>query len=354
MVPWRSVSWDLGMLRFVYDICQYSEGTKSGANSPHTHPRATEIQIVVQGGPVYTEFIMENGARTVKNTVHRGSATIFPWVPPFFTTSLLSEQSYYFSGRDLSISNRIWVRYLLINLEPPLIAPAACDPTVFVASFDHVDPGTSQIAQNFFALDEAVVDATLGEIGVSVLDHLELPANFILGAQECLDRCNIDRSTFNFSWADSIHLLTHCVLNLILPSATFKDYAIFSNSTWGAETALPASVSSMYGAPSGTAAAKSAVALLADGSTASGTVDIPFAQNPLRPAVIGLGATAAVLLLAVISLSAVMACRRSSGVKASSRLHDQTSSLDGGRYSNINVLPYDDSEAFPSGRSKAW
>lgn len=50
----------------------------SGANSPHLHPRATELQIIVQGGPVYTEFIMENGARTVKNTVPIGSATIFP------------------------------------------------------------------------------------------------------------------------------------------------------------------------------------------------------------------------------------------------------------------------------------
>lgn len=50
----------------------------SGANSPHTHPRATEIQIVVQGGPIYTEFIMENGASAVKNTVPVGSATIFP------------------------------------------------------------------------------------------------------------------------------------------------------------------------------------------------------------------------------------------------------------------------------------
>ena len=50
----------------------------SGANSPHTHPRATEIQIVVQGGPIYTEFIMENGASPVQNTVPLGSATIFP------------------------------------------------------------------------------------------------------------------------------------------------------------------------------------------------------------------------------------------------------------------------------------
>jgi hypothetical protein len=62
-----------------------------------------------------------------------------------------------------------------------LISFIACEPTVFIASFDNVDPGTSSIAQNFFALDQGVVDATLGEIGVSVLDHLDLPTNFILG-----------------------------------------------------------------------------------------------------------------------------------------------------------------------------
>jgi hypothetical protein len=261
-----------------------------GANSPHTHPRATELQIVVQGGPIYTEFIMENGARTVKNTVPLGSATIFPKGSIHFQQNL------------------------------------ACEPTIFVASFDHVDPGTSQIAQNFFALDQGVVDATLGEIGVSVLDHLDLPANFILGAQECLDRCNIDRSTFNFT-------------------ATFKDYAIFSNSTWGAASELPASVSSMYGAPASTPAAKNDVALLADSSE---TVDIPFARNPLRPAVIGLSVTAAALLLAVVSLSALMACRRRSGAKASSHIYAETASLEGRKYGN--VLPYDDSEVFPSAR----
>ena len=48
-------------------------------------------------------------------------------------------------------------------------------------------------------LNKGVVDATLGEVGVSFLDHLMLPDNFILGAQECLDRCKIDRSTFNFT-----------------------------------------------------------------------------------------------------------------------------------------------------------
>lgn len=135
----------------------------SGANSPHTHPRATEIQIVVQGGPIYTEFIMENGANVINNSVPLGSATLFPKGSIHFQQNM------------------------------------GCAPTVFIASFDNVDPGTSQIAQNFFQLNQGVVEATLGDVGVSVLNAMKLPENIILGAQECLDRGGIDRSTFNFT-----------------------------------------------------------------------------------------------------------------------------------------------------------
>jgi hypothetical protein len=142
-------------------------------------------------------------------------------------------------------------------------------------------------------------------------------------------------------------VLVHYILNSIF-SATFKDYAIFSNSTWGEASELPASVSSMYGAPASTPAAKNDVALLADGSTTSETVDIPFARNPLRPAVIGLSVTAAALLLAVVSLSVLMAYRRRSGAKASPHIYAETASLDGRKYGN--VLPYDDSDVFPSAR----
>ena len=56
-----------------------------------------------------------------------------------------------------------------------------CETTVFVASFDFVDPGTLQIAQNLFSLDKGVVNATLGDIGVNIFDKLDLPANVVLG-----------------------------------------------------------------------------------------------------------------------------------------------------------------------------
>ena len=49
-------------------------------NSPHTHPRATELQLVTSGGPIQTALIQENGVRTVQNTMSVGSAAIFPYV----------------------------------------------------------------------------------------------------------------------------------------------------------------------------------------------------------------------------------------------------------------------------------
>jgi hypothetical protein len=252
-----------------------------GANSPHTHPRATEIQIVVQGGPIMAEFIQENGARAVQNVVPIGSATLFP------------EGSIHFQQ----------------NL--------ACEPTVFIASFDNVDPGTSQIAQNFFALDAGVVNATLGDLGATILENLKLPENLILGAQSCLDRCGIDRSTFNFS-------------------ATFKDFAIFSNSTWATPPALPASVTDQYSGKSSAAGKSTLSNLLADGS-----VDVPFNKNPLRSAVMGLAAAVVALLLTVVALLITMACRRRSGVK----MARFTGGGAVGGPSYTYATPYDDSDS---------
>ena len=62
-----------------------------------------------------------------------------------------------------------------------LTAAAGCETTTFVASFDFVGPGALQAAQNVFALDKGVLNATLGGVGVGFLDHLELPANVVLG-----------------------------------------------------------------------------------------------------------------------------------------------------------------------------
>ena len=48
-------------------------------NTPHTHPRATEINFSVNG-TLRTGLLTENGARFVVNSLPAGSATIFPMV----------------------------------------------------------------------------------------------------------------------------------------------------------------------------------------------------------------------------------------------------------------------------------
>lgn len=48
-----------------------------GLNTPHTHPRATELNYVVNG-TLRTGFLMENGARFVFNEAHAGTVSVFP------------------------------------------------------------------------------------------------------------------------------------------------------------------------------------------------------------------------------------------------------------------------------------
>jgi len=88
-------------------------------------------------------------------------------------------------------------------------------------------------------------------------------------------------------------------------SSTFADYIAFSNSMWAVAPAVPSSawpVSTTDVSLSSTStAAPQKLAALADGS---------FSQNPLRPAVIGLGAGCVGLLLALVAVLAVMASRR--------------------------------------------
>lgn len=256
-----------------------------GLNSPHTHPRATEIQIVTQGGPIQAAFAMENGAKVVQNVVPVGSATVFPKGSMHFQQNL------------------------------------GCDPAVFVASFDFVDPGALQIAQNLFALDQGVINATLGDIGVNMFDHLKLPANVVLGAQSCLDRCGINRSTFNFS-------------------STFAEYVVFSNSSWSAVPPLPASALPPSSSSSAIRTAQNAAAF--DVSTNNGS-DIPFGQNPLRHAVIGLSVASAALLLA-LAAALIFGRRRK-------HAHSIVASKAQETRGYVYTTPYDDSETLHDGHS---
>ena len=79
-------------------------------NSPHTHPRATEINFSVNT-TLRAGFLAENGARFVSIDLAPGSATFFP------------QGSIHF------------------EMNP------SCEPAMFVAGFNDEDPGVSQIGQ---------------------------------------------------------------------------------------------------------------------------------------------------------------------------------------------------------------
>lgn len=129
-----------------------------GINSPHTHPRATEINFSVnttlRGG-----VLVENGARFAEIDIRPGTATVFPQGAIHF------------------------------EMNP------SCEPAMFVAAFNGEDPGVSQVAQRYFGLPPDIVGATLGGLGVEEVAGFEalIPDNVALGTAECLARCGIDR-----------------------------------------------------------------------------------------------------------------------------------------------------------------
>lgn len=133
-----------------------------GFNTPHTHPRSAEINILVEGR-VDTSFILENGARAVNNI-------LLPWQMTTFAQGALHTE-----------------------FNPD------CTKATFVAAFANEDPGVQQEAQAFFGLDEAVVEAAVGNgftfEGKDITKFRSLiPKNVANGVDACLKKCNITPS----------------------------------------------------------------------------------------------------------------------------------------------------------------
>lgn len=131
-----------------------------GMNTPHTHPRATEILYSVNG-TLTSGTIGENGSRFVFNTISPGQATVFPMGSVHYQVN------------------------------------EGCEPMTFVSAFNYEDPGTLSMAQRYLGLPPDVVAASLGNLGVEEVVGLEamLPDNFALGRDECLQRCGLTRGT---------------------------------------------------------------------------------------------------------------------------------------------------------------
>jgi oxalate decarboxylase/phosphoglucose isomerase-like protein (cupin superfamily) len=129
-----------------------------GMNTPHTHPRATEINFAVNG-TFRTGMLAENGARFVFGEVPPGACSVFP------------QGAIHFEQNN------------------------GCEPAMFVAAFNNEDPGVLQVAQRYFGLPPDIIGATLNGLGVQQVAELEslIPNNIAQGADECLQRCGITR-----------------------------------------------------------------------------------------------------------------------------------------------------------------
>ncbi|KAJ7722336.1 RmlC-like cupin domain-containing protein [Mycena metata] len=129
-------------------------------NSPHTHPRAAEINFSVNG-TLRTGMLAENGARFVVNELPPGSMTVFPQGAIHFEMN------------------------------------TGCDVAMFVAAFNGEDPGVLQMAQRFMGLPVDILQATLGGLGVVEVEGLAkmIPDNIVAGTDECLQRCGLTRPT---------------------------------------------------------------------------------------------------------------------------------------------------------------
>jgi len=145
-----------------------------GLNSPHTHPRATEILTVVEG-ELEVGFVMENGL--FADAAKAINALAFP----FNTTVQQFEATIFPQGS------------IHFQFNP------TCERSIFVAALNSADPGTSQIAQNFFSLSSDIVDITLGvgeagnKLDPSSVDQFRanLPANLVQAVDSCMARCGM-------------------------------------------------------------------------------------------------------------------------------------------------------------------
>ena len=71
----------------------------------------------------------------------------------------------------------------------------AGESAAFVATLNSEDPGTSQVAQNLFFLDDKIVDIVLGDNiqidGSNIAEFRDsLPANLVQAVDSCLSRCS--------------------------------------------------------------------------------------------------------------------------------------------------------------------
>ncbi|KAF1809222.1 RmlC-like cupin [Eremomyces bilateralis CBS 781.70] len=139
-----------------------------GINTPHVHPRATELLTVASGSEVDFGYILENGLvdpgekSEIAGKLGPLQATLFPMGSIHFEVN------------------------------------PTCDDATFISALNNDDPGVSQVAQNFFGLDGETIEAVLGFPEQFDGDRIEefrskIPANVARGIEQCLEHCKIPK-----------------------------------------------------------------------------------------------------------------------------------------------------------------
>ncbi|KAI1322619.1 RmlC-like cupin domain-containing protein [Xylariaceae sp. FL0255] len=133
-----------------------------GFNTPHSHPRATEIQVVVKG-QLGSEMITENSVGPIQNLLSLYQMTVYP------------------QG----------AMHLQYN--------PTCEGSVFVSAFNFEDPGVQQAAQTFFGLRSDALQASLAVEAING-DDIEtfahpIPSNIAVGIAACLAHCGLSNKT---------------------------------------------------------------------------------------------------------------------------------------------------------------
>ncbi|PVH83674.1 hypothetical protein DL98DRAFT_512864 [Cadophora sp. DSE1049] len=133
----------------------------SGFNTPHTHPSATELALVVKGRMI-TEFVLGTGARKIRNEHNTWGMAVFP------------------QGS------------LHLEFNPD------CTDMIFIAAFNSEDPGANFPAETLFQLDDDFAGLALGleflpGADIDKFRHL-VPATLAQGVDSCLRRCGIKKN----------------------------------------------------------------------------------------------------------------------------------------------------------------
>jgi hypothetical protein len=132
-----------------------------GFNTPHVHPRSSQINVVVEGRLI-TNHKLENGARVIANELDLYQMTIFP----------------------------MGATHTEFNPD--------CGNATFVAGFASEDPGVEQSAQTFFELDTDIIQAALDVKTINGADieafREKIPDNVALGVEQCLQKCGISKN----------------------------------------------------------------------------------------------------------------------------------------------------------------